>query len=320
MEVVPVGENACRFDETKLEEVLKKVIRRSLGDENAPMADPNERSPGFCPVFVVATDAENATGTPKLFRSYGKNRDQCPIWQAARATSAAPTFFPPMKIKLPPPGGFYIDGGIRYNNPSEVALDEVRVRWKRSRQFFIVSIGTGFQDPADFLQNPESSDGDSDSDSAGKEVIRKASVDPVVSPSPGQVSRAIQNVIFKVGDGIKTASLNLPFTGHVQKLARFPGGVMTLRRFAQELVTLSTNSEAVHDKMHVLSKSHDPFLRFPYYRFNVQIGLNRIGLQEWKRKTKMGALTRGYLGEHSVMQAIEECAESLFKKVPFEST
>jgi hypothetical protein len=45
-----------------------------------------------------------------------------PIWAIARATCAAPTYFPPMEMN----GYRYLDGGVGgYNNPSILALSEV---------------------------------------------------------------------------------------------------------------------------------------------------------------------------------------------------
>src|SRR5213079_2141007 len=92
-----------------------------------------------CPVFVVATECQNADGPPKLFRSYGFYRDHVPIWQAARATSAAPTYFKPIFIQKPAPGGWYVDGGLKRNNPSVTALNEAQERWSNIKQFCIVS-------------------------------------------------------------------------------------------------------------------------------------------------------------------------------------
>ena len=93
---VPIGENHCRFDEKLFETALKDIICKFSQDENALMADPHDQNPEkSCPVFVVAIEGHDASGPPKLFRSYGFDKDQCPIWQAARATNAAPSYFPP---------------------------------------------------------------------------------------------------------------------------------------------------------------------------------------------------------------------------------
>lgn len=68
--------------------------------------------------------------------------DDCPIWQACRATSAAPTFFPPMVIGRPPTA--YVDGGLGYNNPIRLLVEEARHLWPASREIgCIVSVGTG---------------------------------------------------------------------------------------------------------------------------------------------------------------------------------
>jgi len=124
---IPVRENRCRFDERPLETALKDIIHEIMGDENALMADSHDGNPEkSCPVFVVATEGQDASGPPKLFRSDGFDKDRCSIWQAAQVTSAAPSYFPPAWVDIPPPGSWYIDGGLKQNNPSEVALVEAR--------------------------------------------------------------------------------------------------------------------------------------------------------------------------------------------------
>lgn len=148
---ISVDENRCRFDEKSLEMALKEIIHKEIGDENAPMADPHDQyQEKFCPVFVVATEGQDASGPVKLFRSFGFYKDQCPIWQAARATSAAPSYFPPAWVEVPPPGGWYIDGGLKGNNPSELAVAESRRYWNTVKRVFIVSIGTGLQKDSGF--------------------------------------------------------------------------------------------------------------------------------------------------------------------------
>lgn len=109
------------------------------------MEDTSEQSE-YVPTFVVATKVLHADGPPTLFRSYqctGRNADPCTIWEAARATSAAPLFFKPITIKTPAPGGTYTDGGLGHNNPAEVALLEARRLWSSVKKFALVSVGTG---------------------------------------------------------------------------------------------------------------------------------------------------------------------------------
>ena len=166
---VPVGSDHCRFNQEPLLKALKDIIQEYTGDSNALIVDPNDQDHAFCPVIVVATEGQDAGGPVKLFRSYGFYKDPCPIWQAARATSAAPSYFPPALVEVLDPGGWYIDGGLRRNNPSEAALNEARKYWKTVRRFCIVSIGTGVQKTVDFIGVSVAS-GDMDSeDSDGAE-------------------------------------------------------------------------------------------------------------------------------------------------------
>ena len=95
---------------------------------------------------------------PYLFRTYknlhkskdvtGKALDRnpdlahdIPIWQVARATSAAPTYFKAPKID----GLEYLDGGFGSNNPSTEICDEVRTMNNNAKACIgvVLSVGTG---------------------------------------------------------------------------------------------------------------------------------------------------------------------------------
>ena len=98
-------------------------------------------------VCAVGTpDVTHAAG-PTLFRSYDveKNREyNCTIWEAARATSAAPTFFKIIMIGPDGSGIEYVDAGIGCNNPvKEVIAEAARVFGEDAPIAVIVSIGTG---------------------------------------------------------------------------------------------------------------------------------------------------------------------------------
>jgi patatin-like phospholipase/acyl hydrolase len=85
------------------------------------------------------------------FRNYhvpGDTIPNCPLWQACRATSAAPTIFPPMEIG--PAHVRWTDGGMGANNPIEELMDEARNLWKNKRDVgCVVSLGTGVPARAD---------------------------------------------------------------------------------------------------------------------------------------------------------------------------
>ncbi|KAK7423736.1 hypothetical protein QQX98_000926 [Neonectria punicea] len=96
--------------------------------------------------------------TPVLLRSYDTDdsvnalsTSNGTIREAARANSAAATFFDPIQIGRQE----YVDGATGYNNPVEAVLDEARSIWKdlTSRVQCLVSIGTGVPDLRDFGDN-----------------------------------------------------------------------------------------------------------------------------------------------------------------------
>lgn len=95
---------------------------------------------------VGASDVTHASG-PTLFRTYAvaKNASyNCTIWEAARATSAAPTFFKRIKIGSPSSGIEYVDAGLGCNNPTkEVVAECERTFGANAQVACIVSIGTG---------------------------------------------------------------------------------------------------------------------------------------------------------------------------------
>jgi patatin-like phospholipase/acyl hydrolase len=85
-----------------LEEKMKNIIKSKLGDADAKMKDPLRNR--CCRTFVAAIAQDCADAPPIKFRTYSTNEflaDNCTIWQAARATSAATTFFDPAKFGTP---------------------------------------------------------------------------------------------------------------------------------------------------------------------------------------------------------------------------
>ncbi|PVH79896.1 FabD/lysophospholipase-like protein [Cadophora sp. DSE1049] len=138
-----------KFKATKLEEAIRKVLVEKLGetrdDELMLEAD---RATG-CKTFVCAVPAHNVS-TPRLFRSYQSTMPSysAKIWEVARATSAAPTFFKPIRIGEKGMEEVFIDGGVGNNNPVKLAIQEAMDEFPTdSRVACIVSIGTGRPTP-----------------------------------------------------------------------------------------------------------------------------------------------------------------------------
>lgn len=77
----------------------------------------------------------------------------CTIWEAARATSAAPTFFKSIKIGPPASAINYVDAGLGYNNPiKEVLAEAARIFGDHARVTCVLSIGTGQSGSAEIRQ------------------------------------------------------------------------------------------------------------------------------------------------------------------------
>ncbi|CUA73013.1 Phospholipase A I [Rhizoctonia solani] len=139
-----VGRVPSIYDESKLEQILKdKVAKHAEGRD--PEARLEDLSPDSCRTAIITARSVDAT-RPVLMRSYLVPHDAEPekfkIWEAARATSAAPTYFRPMEAgadKVP-----YIDGSISgHCNPSGIAIREAEYLWPNRQIGLFMSLGTG---------------------------------------------------------------------------------------------------------------------------------------------------------------------------------
>ncbi|KAI4248753.1 MAG: hypothetical protein LQ352_005817 [Teloschistes flavicans] len=139
---------AC--DSAALEKAIKDAVASKLGEGHGDdlLQDADSR----CRVFVCALRADKRSLI--LFRSYSLSNiaDLEPrIWEAGRATSAAPLFFDP--IVIGPYGQTFVDGGAGHNNPIQEAYDEALASWPDRDVACIVSIGTGMSPLKAFGQN-----------------------------------------------------------------------------------------------------------------------------------------------------------------------
>ncbi len=73
-----------------------------------------------------------------------------PLWQVVRASTAAPTFFPPEVVKVGPHEFIFVDGGVTvFNNPAlqlylMATLGAYKLGWRTGEdRMLLVSIGTG---------------------------------------------------------------------------------------------------------------------------------------------------------------------------------
>ncbi|MGP1308762.1 MAG: patatin-like phospholipase family protein [Phycisphaerales bacterium] len=109
-------------------------------------------------LLVVMRNATTGSPWPLCSNPDAKYNDRAhpecnldiPLWRLLRASTAAPTFFPPERIEIGSQEFVFIDGGVTpHNNPSLIALltatlPEYRVGWNTGPDdLFLLSIGTG---------------------------------------------------------------------------------------------------------------------------------------------------------------------------------
>jgi patatin-like phospholipase/acyl hydrolase len=92
---------------------------------------------------VLAITKDSVDAPPTLFTTYDTSTglSGCTVWQVARATSAATTFFKPIRVGRD--GIEFVDAGFGYNNPCEALVEEAQRQFPGRGQMRILSIGTG---------------------------------------------------------------------------------------------------------------------------------------------------------------------------------
>lgn len=138
-----------RYAAADAERLFSKIVEDHSEDKDPKTLMNEQTNP--TKVFVTAVDNADSTGQPLLLRSYVDASDpvlkpDITIADAARATTAAPAYFPPKRL---PDNTYAIDGGITANNPSELVIKEARSQYGAGVRFgLFLSIGTGTKGPS----------------------------------------------------------------------------------------------------------------------------------------------------------------------------
>jgi len=96
------------------------------------------------PLLISSYDLQGQL--PFFFKSHRIAGDPTFNWkltEIARATSATPTFFPPLHLTRDNKDYALVDGGIFVNNPSMAAYAEARSLYPDATEIIVVSVGTG---------------------------------------------------------------------------------------------------------------------------------------------------------------------------------
>jgi patatin-like phospholipase/acyl hydrolase len=128
-------------------------VRNLLGPKYSPEAlqdtlveffGDTELKTALTPLLISSYDLQGQI--PFFFKSHriaAQPQYNWPVVSAARATSAAPTFFPPFQLLRGAENYVLVDGGVYVNNPAMAAYAEARSLYPDATDFMIVSAGTG---------------------------------------------------------------------------------------------------------------------------------------------------------------------------------
>lgn len=133
---------------------LEKHLKESFG-ESTTLGSNNLKTT----IMIVTKNATQGSDwffTNNPNNKYFKNNSALPLWQIVRASTAAPTYFPPQTISVPDDTGKkqtyeFVDGGVSsYNNPSlQVFLEATTPAYGNgwlmgSDNLLLILLGTGF--------------------------------------------------------------------------------------------------------------------------------------------------------------------------------
>ncbi|CAH1264903.1 PNPLA8 [Branchiostoma lanceolatum] len=127
----------------------EKMLKTEVGDR---LMIETVRDPACPKISVVSTLANHPSLRAYLFRNYNLpagapshyHGDCCTrVWEAVRASSAAPGYFEEFKLGQ----GIHQDGGVLVNNPCAVAIHESKLLWPDTPLQCVISVGMGRYEP-----------------------------------------------------------------------------------------------------------------------------------------------------------------------------
>jgi patatin-like phospholipase/acyl hydrolase len=142
-----------RFQHKFEDEKLATLLKRELG-ATMTLGDPRLQTLLLLVMRNATTDSPWPVSNNPLAKYNDRGRNDCnldlPLWQLVRASTAAPTYFPPETIHVGENRFVFVDGGVTmYNNPAfqlflMATLAPYKLCWPAGEQtMLLVSIGTG---------------------------------------------------------------------------------------------------------------------------------------------------------------------------------
>jgi uncharacterized protein len=124
--------------------VLPKYSPDALEETLAKFFGDTQFDGALTPLLISSYDLQGQV--PFFFKSHRIAADPNYNWKVtaiARATSAAPTYFPPLHLVRGTDDYALVDDGVFVNNPAMAAYAEARSLYAESTAITVVSVGTG---------------------------------------------------------------------------------------------------------------------------------------------------------------------------------
>ena len=143
-----------KYNDEQLAEKLREVIGQRSGEPEAKLGTQALKTYLLLILRNATTDSPWPLSNNPRAKYNALSRADCnlhlPLWQLVRASTAAPTYFPPEVVKLDQKDYVFVDGGVTmYNNPAfqlflMATLKPYALEWPTGeKEMLLVSIGTG---------------------------------------------------------------------------------------------------------------------------------------------------------------------------------
>lgn len=155
-----------KYNDEQLALKLQEVIRQQTGEQQATLGSKALKTYLLLVLRNATTDSPWPLSNNPAAKYNDITRSNCnlhlPLWQLVRASTAAPTYFPPEVVSVGGHDFVFVDGAVTmYNNPAfqlflMATLKPYKLEWPTGQdQLLLVSVGTGAAATANAQLRPD---------------------------------------------------------------------------------------------------------------------------------------------------------------------